>query len=266
MKYWGEGNTNQAARNIYNILLNKKKLIRIKAIIQIHYDIYKNDFDGFVDWLDNTVIKPNGYRIDHVVNKNKEALKQWDYDAKMISDKNHMLNASSFESIILFLMQKDNKYLKQLEGEYKTMQIKLEKLKKLMAQNGGSTTLQIAEDFLKINCDNVGMTKKILQKFDKVLYNGKKGKYDGKNIVEDLAENMCNYFTHIPDIKDQLMYSSRTRVYDIWYIVMFLLSLQSDILHKYFLHIKEEFKKKLKQERKMRITMKKLKRESKKST
>jgi hypothetical protein len=29
LKYWAEGNTNQAARNICNIMLNKKKLKKI---------------------------------------------------------------------------------------------------------------------------------------------------------------------------------------------------------------------------------------------
>jgi len=171
--YWVEGNTNQSARNIYKILLkNTRKLCRIKAIIESHYELYRKSIE-IVDWLDNTVIKPNGYRIDHEISKNKEMLKKWDHDNMIISDKNPMLNTSSFESIIMFLIQKDNKYLKQLENEYISMRekrIELQQKLKQMGQMGGANTLQVVEDFLQIRCENGRIVQKIIKSFDKIVY------------------------------------------------------------------------------------------------
>jgi hypothetical protein len=229
--------------------------------------MYVKSGDEIVDWLDNTVIKPNGYRVDHVVNKDKEMVKQWDHDNKMMSEKNDMLNASSFESIILFIMQKDSAYIKKLEIEYINMREQhdkmIEKIKQLSKQEGGSTTLQVVEDFLKIDCNNVHITKKVIMNFHKILYKTK-GKYDGKNIVEDLGEHMCEYFKDMPDLKNKLMYSSRTRVFDIWNITIFLLSLKREDLKTYYYYIMNENKIQALHKRKMEALMNKLKK--KKST
>lgn len=269
-QYWAEGNTNQAARNVYKILLNNtRRLRRVKAIIKSHYDIYKGSNNQIVDWLDNTVIKPNGYRIDHQVNKNKEMLKIWDNDNKMISDKNHMVKASSFESIVMFLIQKDNRYLKKLEDEYIKIKNKIDQMKqnKQMEQNGGSNTLQVVEDFLQIHCENAGIVRRIIQSFDRILYK-KVGSYDGKNIVEDIGYDIQSYFKDYKD-PEKLMYSSRTRIYDIWNITIFLLSLHSDELIQYYDKIRGDLRKKKEERRKMNLIMKKLKKQymqNKKST
>lgn len=271
LQYWAEGNTNQAARNVYKILLkNTRKLRRIKAIIKSHYDIYKKSNNEIVDWLDNTVIKPNGYRIDHQVNKNKEMLKIWDNDNKMISDKNHMVKASSFESIVMFLIQKDNRYLKKLEDEYIQIKNKIDQMKGIK-QNGGSNTLQVVEDFLQINCENAGIVRRIIQSFDRILYK-KVGTYDGKNIVEDIGYDIQDYFKDYKgyeNIPEKLMYSSRTHIYDIWNITIFLLSLQSDELIKYYDKIRGDLRKRKEEKRKMNLVMKRLKKQhmlNKKST
>lgn len=242
--YWAEGNSNKAARNLYT-MLNTRKLRKIKELVKQHHELYKEVKEEMVGWLDNNAILPNGYLYDHMQNKDKEKQNKWKHANKMMSEKNPMIvNTSSFESLIMFLLHQDNTYLRKLQKQYiESKKKKAEAIAAMQAMpafkskkkivKGGGDSYEILHKFLQIHPENAATVKSIIKLFDKLDWQNKPHADEGKELVNELGENMAEYWK----TRDIFMHSSRTQVF--WNITIFLLSLDSQKLTKYYQHVKE---------------------------
>lgn len=242
--YWAEGNTNKAARNIYSAL-DVKKLLRIKNIIQKHYNLYKESPTEIVSWLDNNVMFPNGYLIEHKTNKDIVKRNKWIHDYKMISEKNPMLRKiGSFESIIIFLLRQNDRFLDTFESLYD------KQANSTQIQTAGSDSFEVVHEFLKIHPENANIVKNIIKSFDM-----EHDDIDTK-ITNYLATDMISQW---PNIQPQITYSERTNVFDIWKITIYLLSLDKDEVNQYYNHVIHIVNERKIQDKKAKNVMKNLK-------
>lgn len=215
--YWAYGNTNQAARNLYHVLDSKKLAIIIDILYHCKPDKVTTELKHLIMVsMDNT---------------STIQVRKWKKIYKMIMEPNPLLQDTlCFESIILFFLRQSRPYLKNLQ-------------KLVHDRNNKPNEVHY---FLQIHPQNAKIVKQIIQGFDND---------DNKQpIVQSLAENIIEYSKDIQGTQGfeaGLIYSQRTQSYDIWNIIIFLLSLESKELDEYHKFVKQTkhdeavFKKKM---------------------
>ena len=241
-EYWAEGNSNIACRNFINNL----DKIKLQYIIKIYKSfINKNETDYAIDICDtlnnDLGIFFVGFRSDYF--NDKEGLKRWDSLYKIFDEKSQYLRRTpSFESMTMYLLKCDIEILKKLLK----VRINCNKNRKLceetiaipprkkQSQIGGSNSRDIFLDFLNINPDNTKIIIKILGKFN-IFNTNKYDKYDplDTQIIEKTVNSISNYWLNGDD--NLFLYSNRHyKVYDIWYVIMFLYKKTPSELNLYY--------------------------------
>lgn len=219
---WCEGNTFAALENIANVLDSRKLEVMIQLCKIYKEKVYPLEPDEVINWMDNNVvIFFAGFHIDTSDSSN------WDKVNFQVSEKApYLTRISSFESIFLFLMRQKLSTLNLLLKKHKecfysnmkascdysivpSMKALEQKQNKVKTQTGGSNTISILDDFLKINPKNAVRVKSYLKTFIK-----------NKATVESLRDDVCKVHNTEPSL---FWYSDRIFVPDVWKITMFLL-------------------------------------------
>ena len=219
METWAEGNSNAACRNLIKSL-NATKLNNIIKLCKIYINNSEKNSKVYGDnevlnWLDNNLTGFFGEKYN-----------------KFTSEKAlYLRRSSSFESIVLFLLNCDIEILRKLVK----MQIKCHNPKSLSdcgeKLNGGSSTFSIMKDFIDIDTKNTNIIIKILKKADTDDNPLKFGNLYKKHIVYDpLDTSIIDKLNKIINKKyntfenNIFCYSNRTNleILDIWKMIMFL--------------------------------------------
>jgi hypothetical protein len=234
MEHCAEGNTNQAFFNLMNSL-NTTKLKYIKEVCRYYIKDHENEA---VDWLDNNLgIFFVGF-LTHAKNKKKKA--EWEAMMYFISEKApYLKRASSFESIVLFLLKQETSVLIQLVKAQKACYEPKDKKKRdceVRIQSGGSNKLVFINDFVeKVIPGNAIIAKKIMNMY-----------YIEKDPLEtDSSYRLGASLTRLWNLQPgTFAYSNRTDVDDVWNMTMFMLMQKNDVLKEKYTLLQNVKKKK----------------------
>jgi hypothetical protein len=210
-EYWAEGNSNVACRNLYKAL-NAKKLELIQDVFKLYQDM-----PDAVEWIDNNVGRFfTGFYASLKTNNDRE---RWTRLTQAFKEKSpYLIQASSLESIVLYMMQADLQNLRKLlKVETKCKKDFNKSACEFSLVAGGANTTSALKQIRQCNSQNTVAIVKILKKYDNPSL---------EQLNTDIIDNLANDITKVFKINDDLLFhSSRSRVLDIWNIVMFLYTL-----------------------------------------
>jgi hypothetical protein len=216
---WAEGNTNQAYRNLADNL-DGVKLGHIKAVCEI----YLNNIDGeTVDSMDNNFVGFfAGIRNSYENVGDTDGVIRWDAMSNEISEKcAYIRRTGSFESIVLYLLKRDPSTLKKLLVAQKRCYAKKDSNCDISIaptpkkQSGGSSTIDVVKEFVKIREANASIVVKILESYD----NLENDPFDTQQVYYAIENTETFWMLHPNAFK----YSDRHEIQDVWKFVVFLL-------------------------------------------
>jgi len=216
---WAEGNTNQAYRNISNNL-NCVKLGHIKAVCQIYLNNVKGETINSMD--NNLVSFFAGIRNSYENVGDTDGVIRWDAVLNEISEKcSYIRRTGSFESIVLYLLKRDPLTLKKLvysqkqcyNIKYPNCDISI--APKPLKQSGGSSSIDVVSEFVKIHQANASIVVKILD-----LYNNPENDPLDTQQVYYAIKNTETFWMLQPNT---FRYSDRHEIQDVWKFIVFLL-------------------------------------------